>query len=184
MNIQRNENEPHGRFTIHKDAYVGWFIRNLILTVTDLDDKRLEEYMFSWDFLGNEAGTTFELFTWWPMREVSVEEVREHFRELGAEGNVAAFLALITAHQSDGFFRDVPAKNMPLFRREGIFLTIPPDDKHLFQSARYGLEIPIFCQVDGIRAFRLIPHGDTWDDVHTFIAFREVTDDEAESEEA
>ncbi|MEI7512623.1 MAG: hypothetical protein WCK01_04155 [Candidatus Uhrbacteria bacterium] len=115
----------------------------------------LDGDLAKWDFVTDECGKTYEVQSWKPGREVvPATEVREHFKD-GFVGNTAAFIALMT--------RDNP---------EGYHASIPADDR-LFQSGGL-LYAPYFLRDECDRKLGL-RHDvrDRWRDDMCFWAFRE-----------
>jgi len=90
----------------------------------------------NWDFVRDERGKTYEVMTHSFGRDVSTDEVRNHFRALGFAGNTAAFVAWVTKHKPDGYhasildfgrlWRTADNTNLstPFFKRNGDFLDL------------------------------------------------------------
>ncbi|MEI7512635.1 MAG: hypothetical protein WCK01_04225 [Candidatus Uhrbacteria bacterium] len=143
--------ESRDRITVTAPSAAGLIkLAKKQLSLTYLDGD-----LAKWDFVTDECGKTYEVQSWKPGREVvPATEVREHFKD-GFVGNTAAFIALMT--------RDNP---------EGYHASIPADDR-LFQSGGL-LYAPYFLRDECDRKLGL-RHDvrDRWRDDMCFWAFRE-----------
>lgn len=110
----------------------------------------------NWDF-AREVGKTFEVLTWKPGKEVSSQEVRDHFKDLEADGNVPVFIAWITETKPAGYHVSIPSGDDLLYR---------DSDDHLYA--------PYFRCGGFDRGLGLSYVEDDWRGGCVFVAFRQI----------
>jgi hypothetical protein len=109
-----------------------------------------------WNVVRGGRGRTYEVLKWNPGRRVSSDEVREHFRFLGAKGDAAAFVAWVKeGRHSDGWYVSVP------------------EDAGCFCDA-HDLYAPNFNRNGSCRGLRLSHLSGDWHDGSCFVGFREL----------
>lgn len=112
----------------------------------------------AWNFLLDERGKTFQVFTHCFGRDWEAHEARTWQRSVGADGNVAAFIAWVIAKKPMGWF-----------------VSIPNDDARLWRHPVYGgLFAPSFDRYDGSRHFGLGDVRGEWSGVRSVVAFRAI----------
>ncbi|MDD5438092.1 MAG: hypothetical protein PHC70_03025 [Patescibacteria group bacterium] len=103
-------------------------------------------------------GKKYEVLLWRSGYYVVTENVRDHFRALGADGNTAAFIAWISEAELSG----------------GIYASIPSDDALLFRFPDGYLCAPTFSCDGADRRLYLRCVGHVWLYDCAFVAFREI----------
>lgn len=103
-------------------------------------------------------GRTFEVLTWAPGEYVTTQQVRDHFKELDADGNTGAFIEWV--------------KNKP----KGWHISIPSSDEALWRDPESGhLYASFFYRSVGSCELRLYDVDGEWSDDAVFVAFRALT---------
>jgi len=118
----------------------------------------------SWDFcqyrveVGRSAellencGRRYEVLTWKPGQYVTTQQVRDHFDELGADGDTSAFMQWIFQTMPVGYHATISNTELLYFDSKGF---------HGFSLGYGGADIEL-----GLR--------DDWAGSGTFVAFRQV----------
>jgi len=70
-------------------------------------------------------GKRYEVLTWKPGKGVTSQQVRDHFKDSGADGNTAAFVAWITETKPAGYHASIPSDDALLFRLSDGYLCAP-----------------------------------------------------------
>ncbi len=118
-------------------------------------ELRQEYFARGWErveFLGNDAGKTFEVMVWRPGQKLGPDEVRRHFSKWGFAGNASAFITW-------SVFCD----------EKGMFITVLPQEADPFPGFA-----PEFRRYDNSRHLGLDTVRFGWGDLFKFVAFREV----------
>lgn len=109
-----------------------------------------------WDFK-DDAGKIFEVLLWSPKKTVTSEEVRAHFKELEAEGNVSAFIAWVAETKFSGHYASIPFDDSACWRHNAGGFYVPYSD---FNGDNRWLDL---CW-----------YGGGWRDDWSFVGFRIV----------
>lgn len=120
----------------------------------------------TWEF-GDYGGKRFEVLLWSPNKPVSSEEVRKHFKELNADGNVGAFTAWVAEMSPKGYHASIPSDDGACWRR---------DDGYLF--------VPYSYFGGGDRRLYHLWLGYDWYSGWSFVGFREVSSSQSLSPSA
>jgi len=110
-----------------------------------------------WNFLLDERGKTFRVFTRNVGREWESEEARTWQKSIGADGNTAAFIAWVIKHK-------------PM----GLFTSIPNDRARLFRYSSGILYAPFFYRDGDRRKLDLSDVRSRWDAVSFAVAFSAI----------
>lgn len=78
-----------------------------------------------WDFLLNERGKTFRVFTNTFTKDWEADDARAWQEDIGADGNTAAFIAWVIARKPTGYFVSIPNDDSPLCRDSDGRLCVP-----------------------------------------------------------
>lgn len=105
-------------------------------------------------------GKRYEVLIWKPRNHVTTQRVRDHFKKLGADGNVPVFIAWITETKPAGYCASIPS-----------------DDDLLYRDSDDCLYTPcLYYGDDAGRKLRLhLVAGLGGDDHDVFVAFREIS---------
>jgi len=103
-------------------------------------------------------GKRYEVLVWDASRFCITQDVREHFKDLGADGNTAAFIAWT-------------AETKP----RGRYACIPSDDALLFRGADGRLCTPCFYIGSKGRQLFLVDVECVWTEGWMHVAFRAVS---------
>lgn len=99
----------------------------------------------------------YEVLTWKPGEYKTTQQIRDHFSELNADGNTAAFLTwIMETHLT------------------GSYVSIPSEDALLWRDPLGDLCAPFFYQIGGDRTLGLCLVGGRLDDAWVFVAFRKL----------
>lgn len=102
-------------------------------------------------------GKRYEYLEWMPGKRVSTSQVWDHFGELRADGNTAAFIARIMQSKPQGYYASIPS-----------------DDALLFHGMFGRRHAPIFHSGTSLHGLLLSPVNRKWPDRWVFTAFREL----------
>lgn len=112
----------------------------------------------AWDFLLDERGKTFQVLMYNFGRNWETHEARAWQKSVGADGNVAAFIAWVIAKKPMGWF-----------------VSIPNDDARLWRHPVRGfLCAPRFYRDDDYRDFHLRDVQGQWGGGSSAVAFRAI----------
>jgi hypothetical protein len=129
------------------------------LAKKQLDVDRGDDALDKWDFIRDESGKTYEVLVWKSDCEVTTEEVREHFKAEGADGNTAAFIAWVVKNRPKGKFTSIPLDDFRLFQRvAGLCALRFRWDKRRYFTFGFNVSYP-------------------WPVGWSFVAFREIPTD-------
>ncbi len=116
----------------------------------------LDPRYVSWNFLRDEGGKTYKPVVWSPRRYVTTAELFTRFSELGAEGNIPAFIRWV-------------AENDP----KGYWVSVPRDSGRYFVGTHDHFA-PSFLRIGESRSLSLAGVRGRWYADESFVAFREI----------